>query len=663
MTRRPSLGFTLIELLVVVVVIAVMMSLVVPAVVSRLQTAPASKPKRAIAQQPLSVVATSDGGRARIERSDVRVRLGTRPFLDGVEVASEYVASFEGEFELSADRAGPVDLVFPLPPGVTEARDVALLVRGEDGFDEPRDVDYSPSAIRWRTAIADRVVVRVRYEAIGRDTFVYDLVGDGRAEVARFVLDVDDEATARIPADALAPTAQDGRRFEWAFDRLVATRPIRVELTGARSPLGRFLALFRFAALGVLLFGAAFWYTSEGDAPGRLDRFRLPHFALLALDYAVFFVVLGVLGLELEAPIALAVASAVGAPLLTLHVARVTEVRYAWTRALPVALVTYAAVVASVLWPAHRVGIWTSVAVASLVFVTVTFRRWSSVREAQRERRRAQREEEEAAAARADAEGALEVAGSAARHALDRARVTQGRTAPDLTLERAELVRCSAELRAELDRVRGEDAVALAATAERIDARRARLDEAMAALDAAHEEAWAALWPALGAVATRSAALRVALDAASGPLEREADSPRVERARARHDAARSVLAHAEDLHARTLAQADTDPREVRPRAIAAEARRLERALAEHDQDVDDLAVTAAHCPACGHGLAGPDPYCGGCGEPAPARFDCGRCGGHLSVPLHVSRRRWKRASLHCPDCGAALRTEAPAAGG
>lgn len=648
MSRRIVRGFTLVELLVVVVIIAVVLAIVVPAVVSRITSQPAASANRAIAQQPPTVVAT-EGVRARIERSNVHVRLGTRPFLDGVDVASEYVATFEGELELAADRAGEVDVVFDLPPGVTEARDVALLVKRDSGFVEPPGVDYSPSSIRWRATIDDRMTVRVRYEAIGRDAFVYDLVGGGRAEVARFVLDVDDAAIARIPADALAPTSRHGNRIEWAFDRLVATRPIRVELTHAGTPLGRFLALFRFAALGVLLFGAGFWYTSEGRAPGRLDRFRLPHFTLLALDYAVFFVVLGVLGLELELPTALAVSSAIGLPLLALHVARVTDTRYALTYAMPVAVLTYATVVASVAWPDQRIVVWTLAGVGVLVYVTVTYRRWSQGRAEHRARACEAQKLRVTTKEHVEATRAFQAARREAAVELERARAVQLATAPDLAVEHAQVVRCSAELR--LDADEPPDTASLLAACERTRERTSRLEAATQALGDAHESAWSQLWPALATLAARIEANREVTDTAGA---RWAEGSV---AHARYVEAVAALADAEALHARVLASTDADPSAVRPRTIEREARRLAARLTELGEALATAPVVthaAEHCPACGHALTAGDRFCAGCGTGAPEHFDCGRCGGHLSVPVHLSRRRWRSAALHCPACGDAL---------
>ncbi|MEQ9496620.1 MAG: prepilin-type N-terminal cleavage/methylation domain-containing protein [Deltaproteobacteria bacterium] len=839
MHRRRLAGFTLIELLVVVVIVAILLAVVVPAVLSRLS--PPRPKKAAIAQQPLTVVAT-EGVRPRITRSDVHVKLGTRPFLDGVDVASEYVATFAGEFTLRADRAEPVELVFDLPPGVTEARDVALLVEGEGGFEEPAEVSYSASSIRWRTALSSPTKVRIRYQAIGRDAFVYDLVGDGRAEVARFVLDVDEAAWARIPADALAPTSQDGRRFEWSFDRLVATRPIRVDLAPVHTPLGRLLALFRFAAFGVLLFGAGFWFTSEGSAPGRLDTFRLPHFALLALDYATFFVLLGVLGLRVELPVALTAASVVALPLLTFHVARVTATGFALTRALPVAVLTYAAVVASVGWPAHRVVVWTVVAVGALVYVTATYRRWSAGRAAHGVVRDAAREAERNQCERDRAQRILDAVRAAADEAVDRARWALDDTARDLALERAEVVRHRQVLRSVLPN--GDEAHSVSRAEEaaaRVREHAEKLDAATDALRGANESAWAAMWTALHALSDAVAAAPSAerergsghgvasrdlrrstrprrgkapaddevpgnrehahehgdiratsrgdehapthgdehatshgdehatsrggehatsrggehatsrggehatshgdehatshgddapsrgvapprgepgdehtpglgdalvrdddearghrdhapgpgddarsssdddaperRDPTPGPADddaRRGTPPRGERRfrratgrgeRASHTATIPALVdEAEALHARVLHEADAAVAKIQPRDVASRARALTNALtalgarASLERAAPDR--EGLHCAACGHGLGAADDFCAGCGVPAPACFDCGRCGDQLRVPVHLSRRRWARAPLHCGGCGDLLRPAA-----
>ncbi len=99
--------------------------------------------------------------------------------------------------------------------------------------------------------------------------------------------------------------------------------------------------LVQLAGVAVLLFGAGFWYLVELHEAGRLDRFRLGHFLLLATTYSLFFAVFAVLGSHaVDAWLAVTIAALVSYPLLVLHVATIVDVRFACVSALPLAVLT-----------------------------------------------------------------------------------------------------------------------------------------------------------------------------------------------------------------------------------------------------------------------------------------------------------------------------------
>jgi prepilin-type N-terminal cleavage/methylation domain-containing protein len=403
--RRPRAShraFTLIELMIVVVIIAILAALVIPMALSRVERAragqAAQKPVQRLAQAAPSATleGVPEGTAAQppvIESSDVQVRLSPAPVLEGHRVYNRYGAAFSGTFTVrNADAvANTLSLRFPFPPGISEARDVSLaLVDAQGRRTEVEDVASSLEGIRWTGTVApgERVTLAVSYALRGRDAFIYDVTGAGRTGAVRFEVRMEDADTLVVPPDSLQPTERDAERIVWSFRRLVASQPLIVELPADASPLGQLILLCQLAALGVLLFGGGFWYLSELRRPGSLDDFRWGHFLLLALNYTLFFAAFAVVGYRGAWGVALVVASAVSLPLLTLHVARLADARFALTHCLPLTVLTLGAVVAAAYAEAWRPHVLLGMAIIALAFVTPTWRRWSAGRQAHLDARR-----------------------------------------------------------------------------------------------------------------------------------------------------------------------------------------------------------------------------------------------------------------------------------
>lgn len=168
----------------------------------------------------------------------------------------------------------------------------------------------------------------------------------------------------------------EDHRYQWNFDNLVSNRSINVKLPGAQSPGGRLLTLLRFMAVAVFLFGAGFLYMNESQAPGRLDRFRLGHFALLALNFSLFFIVFGVIIYRehLNVLPALLIAAVGSLPLLTIHVARITDFPFAMKHILPLAVGTLTLVINGVYGGEFRDYGFLALLIALTTYLTITYR-------------------------------------------------------------------------------------------------------------------------------------------------------------------------------------------------------------------------------------------------------------------------------------------------
>lgn len=384
-------GFTLIELLIVVALMAVLTAVVVPLMLGAARVSSKS-PTRELAQATLQ--AAGVGGEAlSLESSEVRVRLGASPVLDGVQVHTRYMADFQGEFRVRPEQpGGPVRLEFPFPPGVSEARGAQLDVRDARGLPAPGAARYSQQGMSWEGSAAGPLLATVTYQAEGRDAFVYGAAGAGRSGAIRFTLETAPGTPLTLEPGSLAPTAVSSDRMEFVYDHLITRKPIAVRLPPGPSPLGRVILLCQLAGAAVLLFGAGFWYLSEQRAPGALDDFRWGHFLLLALNHGLFFALFAVLGYDGQVVGPLVLAAAPSLTLLTLHVARTFDLRFAVGRALPLAALTLGAAVAGVYLEPHRPLLLVALLALLLGYVTLTYRDWSARRLAHEQRAQRRRE-------------------------------------------------------------------------------------------------------------------------------------------------------------------------------------------------------------------------------------------------------------------------------
>lgn len=400
MATHRARGFTLIELLVVVVIISLIAAVMIPALLRQMQRqrreAPAASPH--LSQSAPSAIASVEGisgepaRLAHIESTDVRVDLRARQLLDGGAVHTEYDAAFVGTFTVrsGAPLAGVLSFRFPFPPGISEARDVSLRVQRPGGVlvdPAPEEVSYQRDGIRWTAQVpaGGRATVVVSYVAQGRDAFVYDAVGGGHARsgAVRFSLSYSG-ARPVVPPASLQPSEVAPGAMTWRFSDLISEKPIRVELPAGSSPLGRLILLCQLAGLAVLLFGAGFWYLSEGQRPGGLDHFRLGHFLLVALTYSLFFVVFAVVGYRGSLAAGLLLGAGTSLPLLLLHTSRTSGWPFALRRGLPLSIFSLSCVVLGVYLEEQRAYVLMGATVIIVAYATVTYRGWAAGRLAHR---------------------------------------------------------------------------------------------------------------------------------------------------------------------------------------------------------------------------------------------------------------------------------------
>jgi hypothetical protein len=289
------------------------------------------------------------------------------------------------KFLLKGSKNEPVRLDFRFPGGTTEARDVSLKFITETGAKEPENVIYDREGIFWTGILPENKEIKaeIAFVALGRNSFEYILPPSQRANMVGIELTMNESPVYIIPDWALQPTSIVGPVISWKFNNLVTDRNITVEFPEALSPVGRVVLMCKLVGIAVLFFGLGFWYLCALYRPEGLISFRFPPFLLLALTYSLFFVIFGVIGFRgnVSTVAAIGISAALSLPLLTLHVSRIIDMKFAITRNLVFSIFTLVLVINGVYGGDYRDYIFIGAVFIVIAFLTLTFRMWMSNKE------------------------------------------------------------------------------------------------------------------------------------------------------------------------------------------------------------------------------------------------------------------------------------------
>ncbi len=396
-------GFTLIELMVVVVIIAIISGILVPKLLSMLDksrepTAETSLPESQAEKRGETLAPPPQGVPPVIESASMNMTLNSTYHRIGLDVYTRYEVHCHNQlvFRRSSGDKNPVLLTIPLPEGRAEARDVRLtLTRLSDGAAwEPDTLEYRGQRLYWSGTLADdeQLIADINFVALGREQFEYRLPPARQLRSLDVTVALTGAASPTIPNHALQPTETGEQRFVWKFNNLVTDRAIMLDIPGALSPLGRVLLLVRLMAIAVLLFGIGLWYLGEQWQPGHLKNFRWGHFLLLALTYALYFIIFAVISFQenINTGLAMAVAALFSWPLLLLHVTRVTNFAFAYRRVMPLAVFTLGVVINGVYGGPVRDYVFIAAVVFVIAYLTLSYEQWEQGRTQYREQQRAQ---------------------------------------------------------------------------------------------------------------------------------------------------------------------------------------------------------------------------------------------------------------------------------
>ncbi|MEZ4234710.1 MAG: prepilin-type N-terminal cleavage/methylation domain-containing protein [Myxococcota bacterium] len=353
-SRRARRGMTLIEVGVVVTILLVVMlglSVGVAQVSSTFGSSQIDEARlRAAREQEVRDIEALRAGLgaaspAVVLSEDVDVTVRAAPLAEGLRVVADLDVDVHASFLVRNDaELDAVSVTLPVSPLVDAVRLTLQDLDGRPVAPVSRQVDDGVLRFSAPLAPGGTLTAELSYTFRGRDALSLP-VSAALPQGAHHPLDLQVDLTLppgfapQRPPASLAPLRATDTAWRWEVAGAVAPPPVQLELSAGHTLTGRVVSVLRLAALGLLAFCAGLWYLREAERPGDLDDFRLGGLLLLALNYCSFYAIFGVAAPRVGL-VAAPLAAVVTLPLLTLHVARLTRPRFAWTRALPLAAAT-----------------------------------------------------------------------------------------------------------------------------------------------------------------------------------------------------------------------------------------------------------------------------------------------------------------------------------
>ena len=282
---------------------------------------PTATPPQIAATEPLGGAATGSEPppeTMRLDASDIDVTLDLEQRKKGLIWFATYTVDFRARYAFAntAGRDGKATLRFPLASESVVYDAFKVL----DAGGEPVDATIASGQAVWTEdfSAGQRREYTVIYRSRGTSSWGYGVAHQAAAKVKDFALRMSiNTPEVDFPAGTLSPSSHsvdgDGWKGEWAFDSLVSSAPIGIELPSLLNP-GPLAAQITFFAPVSLLF---FFFVVSILAAARRKNIHPMNYFLLGCSFFAFHLLFAYLVDHVEVGPAFAISAAVSTLLVT----------------------------------------------------------------------------------------------------------------------------------------------------------------------------------------------------------------------------------------------------------------------------------------------------------------------------------------------------------
>jgi hypothetical protein len=266
-------------LVVVVIVVAVLIDILLPAVKTARKSILLSETEEsneAAVQDDKVSTATTSLPQARVQAFAAEVTLTPRLSVGTAAPESIYEARFKGTIQAVRpnQQAGECEIALPLPPKIISLTDLIINAANQPS----ENVLIRDGKLLWRgTLPTDATSIDVTYTAVGKGLYELNVAPGGILEKYEVSL-VANGSDVRLLELSLQPTnltrLSGTSTYRWSYERLLFGRPVRVDVLGI-APIDRLGELTWLGPISVIIFGILVGLVVQAASVPRFDRWML----------------------------------------------------------------------------------------------------------------------------------------------------------------------------------------------------------------------------------------------------------------------------------------------------------------------------------------------------------------------------------------------------